>query len=285
VDRFEADIHDALHMKIYPFPKLERDADGVPLPPSRAKPPSVENVGGGGPNSCNTERDAHAALRTGWLEFFRQRGYMDRTNHIIWEENPAAILNTFSYMRLLVITDATNPLAPFRFVAGHVPTSGWQAASNPPLVQAAIGHGLQAALQQAIVDWAVATTLLRSNSNAFTTAAAHSLRDKVAIGSQPLHTKETTTAWRTWRMVPPSIALVSTLAPPSVVAEHGTIAAHRTSSPTSSGGATPTHSVTLPVQVSTLLLRKPPRHHFVSYPVPKILEVVRIQRQLLVECT
>jgi hypothetical protein len=272
-DAFGAEIHEALHVKIYPLPKVKRDVDRVPVPPPRAELPCTENVAGVAWKSTNAERDADAAIQTGWLEFFQHRGYVDKTNNIKWAANPAATLSGFSYGNLLVVTGATNPVAP-SVPGGEACRSIRMAGDSDSSCSA--GNNRAWSTSHPAADWAATSSLPRSASSAFHTPPTHAQSNRVAHGSQPLHTREMTTVWRTWRIVLPAIAPISRLASPSAAIEAGVNFAERTSSPTLSAraAATTTHSVTLSMQVSTPPLPKPTGHRYVSYPTPKIHEAI-----------
>jgi hypothetical protein len=104
-DGFSVEVYTALRQKVFPFPKVERDAAGRPVEVDSTLPCTCSRSA---QTYVNPFARTQAAIRVGWLEFFRYKGLIDEHDAIIWSADPKSNLSAWAYGKLLAVTGASN---------------------------------------------------------------------------------------------------------------------------------------------------------------------------------
>lgn len=104
---FGVDVDNTLSNVVFVVPKVECNADGVSISANQVEPICTNSKGGTEYECGTSDTEAHATIRTWWVEFFTYKDYLDSRQQINWSTNPARNLSALAFGNFLAITSNT----------------------------------------------------------------------------------------------------------------------------------------------------------------------------------
>ena len=74
---FDVDVDNALSNVVFVVPKVECNIDGVPISANQVEPTCIDSRHGIEYECGTSDTEAYAIIRTGWIEFFTYKEYLD----------------------------------------------------------------------------------------------------------------------------------------------------------------------------------------------------------------